>query len=144
MQDELLQFRLQKFGDWLNYPKASMPMEQNSSEDEVADDGEKKIIEVPRKENEVQDPAKKGDKNDQEKDLIDQEEEEKEHKDMSLKDANGNRIFTPVSADGSTYVNLGGSIPVNAATLSNADLPTDPLMPDLEDTGDLHGTGIFG
>ncbi|GKE88279.1 putative ribonuclease H-like domain-containing protein, partial [Tanacetum coccineum] len=30
--------------------------------------------------------------------------------------------------------NLGGSILVNAATLPNADLSTDPLMPDLEDT----------
>nr|GEV20706.1 uncharacterized mitochondrial protein AtMg00810-like [Tanacetum cinerariifolium] len=60
------------------------------------------------------------------------------------KDANGNRMFTHVSAVGSTYVNLGGSIPVNAATLPNADLPTDPFMPDLEDTVDLQDTGIFG
>nr|GEW33286.1 putative ribonuclease H-like domain-containing protein [Tanacetum cinerariifolium] len=59
------------------------------------------------------------------------------------KDANGNRMFTPVSAAGSTYVNLGGSIPINAATLPNADLPTGPLMPDLEDTADLQDTGIF-
>nr|GEY59782.1 hypothetical protein [Tanacetum cinerariifolium] len=56
------------------------------------------------------------------------------------KDANGNKIFTPVSATGSTYVYLSGSIPANAATLPNADLPTDPLMPDLKDTAD---TGIF-
>nr|GFC56741.1 retrotransposon protein, putative, unclassified [Tanacetum cinerariifolium] len=34
----------------------------------------------------------------------------------------------------------GRSIPINAATLPNTDLPTDPLMPDLEDTAD---TGIF-
>nr|GEX93058.1 hypothetical protein [Tanacetum cinerariifolium] len=56
------------------------------------------------------------------------------------KDANYNntyRMFTPVSAARSFYVNLGGSIPVNIATLSNADLPIDPLMPDLEDTADL-------
>nr|GEV20684.1 hypothetical protein [Tanacetum cinerariifolium] len=59
------------------------------------------------------------------------------------KDANGNRMFTPVSAVGSTYVNLGGSIPVNAVTLPNANLPTDPLMPDLEDTADLQETRIF-
>nr|GEU80318.1 ribonuclease H-like domain, reverse transcriptase, RNA-dependent DNA polymerase [Tanacetum cinerariifolium] len=43
-------------------------------------------------------------------------------------------------AAGSTYVYLGGSILVNAATLPNVDLPIDPLMPDLEDTAD---TGIF-
>nr|GEV34857.1 retrovirus-related Pol polyprotein from transposon TNT 1-94 [Tanacetum cinerariifolium] len=56
------------------------------------------------------------------------------------KDANVNMMFTSVSAAGSTYVNLGGSIPVNATTLPNADLPTNPLMPNLEDTND---SGIF-
>nr|GEW14257.1 putative ribonuclease H-like domain-containing protein [Tanacetum cinerariifolium] len=55
-------------------------------------------------------------------------------------DANDNRMFTHVSVAGSTYVYLGGSIPVDAATLSNVDLPNDPLMPDLEDTTD---TRIF-
>ncbi|GJT95625.1 hypothetical protein Tco_1091143 [Tanacetum coccineum] len=38
------------------------------------------------------------------------------------KDANGNstyKMFTPVSVVGSSYVNLSGSIPVNAATLPN-------------------------
>nr|GFB24295.1 retrovirus-related Pol polyprotein from transposon TNT 1-94 [Tanacetum cinerariifolium] len=59
------------------------------------------------------------------------------------KDANGDMMFTPVSADGSTYVYLGGSIPINAATLLKADLSTDPLMPDLEDTVDLRDTRIF-
>nr|GEY83274.1 ribonuclease H-like domain-containing protein [Tanacetum cinerariifolium] len=59
------------------------------------------------------------------------------------KDANGNRMFTPISAAGSTYVNLGGSIPINDATLPNADLHTNPLMPNLEDTVDLQDTGIF-
>ncbi|GJU26518.1 ribonuclease H-like domain-containing protein [Tanacetum coccineum] len=62
------------------------------------------------------------------------------------KDANGNsiyRMFTPISVVGSSYDNLGGSIPVNVATLPNTDLPTDPLMLDLEDTTDLHVTGIF-
>nr|GEX34104.1 hypothetical protein [Tanacetum cinerariifolium] len=53
------------------------------------------------------------------------------------KDANSNRMFTPVSVVKSTYVNLGGSILVNAATPPNANLPTNPLMPDLEDTADL-------
>nr|GEY06011.1 putative ribonuclease H-like domain-containing protein [Tanacetum cinerariifolium] len=51
---------------------------------------------------------------------------------------NGNRMFTPYSATGSTYVNLGGSILVNAATL-----PTDTLMPDLVVTADLLDTRIF-
>ncbi|GJV07662.1 ribonuclease H-like domain-containing protein [Tanacetum coccineum] len=54
------------------------------------------------------------------------------------KDANSNyRMFTPVNAVGSSYENLDGSIPVNAATSPNADFPTDPLMPDLEDTANL-------
>nr|GEZ55970.1 retrovirus-related Pol polyprotein from transposon TNT 1-94 [Tanacetum cinerariifolium] len=39
------------------------------------------------------------------------------------KDANGNKMFTPISATGSSYVNLGGSILVNVATLLNVDLP---------------------
>nr|GEY21947.1 copia protein [Tanacetum cinerariifolium] len=62
------------------------------------------------------------------------------------KDANGNNtymMFTPVSAGRSSYVNLGGSILVNAATLPNANLSTDPLMPDLEDIVDLQDTRIF-
>ncbi|GJT21451.1 putative ribonuclease H-like domain-containing protein [Tanacetum coccineum] len=135
-----------------------------SSEEEVVDDAGKK--------NGVQDPAKEGDKYGQEKDVKDQEEPlrkqfvqeskrvfgEREAADTNNTnrlnivsssvndDANENstyRVFTPVSAAGSSYVNLGGSIPVNAATLPNADLPTDPLMPDLEDTVDLQVTRIF-
>ncbi|GJY82784.1 hypothetical protein Tco_0496160, partial [Tanacetum coccineum] len=62
------------------------------------------------------------------------------------KDANSNstyRMFTHVTAAGSSYVHRGGSIPVNAATLPNADLPTDPLMPKLEDTAGLQDTEIL-
>ncbi|GJY51372.1 putative ribonuclease H-like domain-containing protein [Tanacetum coccineum] len=62
------------------------------------------------------------------------------------KDANGNsiyRIFTLVNAAGSSCDNLGGSIHVNDVTLPNADLPTDPLMLDLEDTANLLNTSIF-
>nr|GEV45187.1 ribonuclease H-like domain-containing protein [Tanacetum cinerariifolium] len=153
-----------------------------SSEDEVADDAGNKSTKFPRKENEVQDPAKEGDKNDQEKDVRDQEEaprqqfkqeskrlfgqretantnstnrlntvsspvntisssftsvnlgkeraQRNEFESMfgQDKDANGNMIFTLVSAVGSTYAYLGGSIHVNAATLPNADLPTHPLI----------------
>nr|GEU61129.1 hypothetical protein [Tanacetum cinerariifolium] len=62
------------------------------------------------------------------------------------KDANDNstyRMFTPVGAAGSFYVNLSRSIHVNAITLPNVNLPIDPLMPDLEDTADLQDTRIF-
>nr|GEU45340.1 ribonuclease H-like domain-containing protein [Tanacetum cinerariifolium] len=103
-----------------------------SSEDEVADDAGKKSTKVIRKENGVQDPAKEGR----------ERTERNEFKSVfgQDKDANGNKMFTPISIAGSNYVYLGGSIHVNAATLPNANLPTDPLMPDLEDTVD---TGIF-
>ncbi|GKD22380.1 hypothetical protein Tco_1224083, partial [Tanacetum coccineum] len=57
-------------------------------------------------------------------------------------DSNGNSIymmFTPVNAARSSCDNLGGSILVNVATLPNENLPTDPLIPDLEDTGIFSG-----
>nr|GEV63131.1 uncharacterized mitochondrial protein AtMg00810-like [Tanacetum cinerariifolium] len=54
-----------------------------------------------------------------------------------------NAVFTPVSAAGSTYINLGGSIPVNVATLPNVDLPTDPLMPNLEDIMDVKSAFLY-
>ncbi|GJY57422.1 putative ribonuclease H-like domain-containing protein [Tanacetum coccineum] len=40
------------------------------------------------------------------------------------------------NADESSFVYLGGKIPINASTLPNADLPIDPNMPELEDTSD--------
>ncbi|GJS91202.1 putative ribonuclease H-like domain-containing protein [Tanacetum coccineum] len=96
-----------------------------SSEDAVTDDAGKKTNE---------DPAKEDDKSGRER--------VQRNKFESVfgqdKDANGNSIysmFTPIYAAGSSCDNLGGSIPVNAATLPTTDLPTDPLMPDLEDTG---------
>ncbi|GJU34678.1 putative ribonuclease H-like domain-containing protein [Tanacetum coccineum] len=83
--------------------------DEKSSKDAVADDAGKKTNE---------DPVKEDDKSD--------------------KDVNGNsiyRMFTLVNAVRSSCDNLNGSIPVNAATLPNDNLPTDPFMPDLEDTG---------
>nr|GEW39838.1 copia protein [Tanacetum cinerariifolium] len=161
-----------------------------SLEDDVANNDGNKCTKVLRKKNKVQDPAKQGDKNDQQKDVRDQEEALRKQfkqeykrlfgqgeaaninstntlntvslpiKDVNSsfttvdpkkeraqrnefesmfgqdKDDNDNRMFTLVCAAGSTYVYLGGSIPVNAAILSNVDLPIDPPMPDLEDTTD--------
>ncbi|GJY71336.1 hypothetical protein Tco_0475039 [Tanacetum coccineum] len=45
---------------------------------------------------------------------------------------------TPTGANtgGSSFVYLGGQIPIDASTLPNADLPIDPNMPDLEDDSD--------
>nr|GEW80441.1 putative ribonuclease H-like domain-containing protein [Tanacetum cinerariifolium] len=135
-----------------------------SLEDEVANDARNKCIEVPRKENGVQDPAKQDDKMINRRitnrlntvsspvnavsssfttvDPGRERPQRTEFKSMIRqdKDASDNRIFTPVGTARSTYVYLGGSIPVDAATLLNDDLPNDPLMPDLEDTTDI---GIF-
>ncbi|GJX80724.1 hypothetical protein Tco_0328873 [Tanacetum coccineum] len=44
----------------------------------------------------------------------------------------------------SSFVYLGGTIPIDASTLPNADLPIDPNMPDLEDASEtLPNDGIF-
>ncbi|GKB92928.1 putative ribonuclease H-like domain-containing protein [Tanacetum coccineum] len=51
---------------------------------------------------------------------------------------------TSANADESSFVYLGGKIPIDASTLPNADLPIDPNMPDLEDASDtLPNDGIF-
>ncbi|GKB46294.1 putative ribonuclease H-like domain-containing protein, partial [Tanacetum coccineum] len=51
---------------------------------------------------------------------------------------------TDVNADESSFVYLGGKIPIDASTLPNADLPIDPNMSDLEDASDtLPNDGIF-
>ncbi|GKF06301.1 hypothetical protein Tco_0036969 [Tanacetum coccineum] len=53
---------------------------------------------------------------------------------------------TPIgtNAGESSFVYLGGKIPIDASTLPNADLPIDPNMPDLEDASDtLPNDGIF-
>ncbi|GJV97807.1 retrovirus-related pol polyprotein from transposon TNT 1-94 [Tanacetum coccineum] len=51
---------------------------------------------------------------------------------------------TCAHADESSFVYLGGKIPIDASTLPNADLPIDPNMSDLEDAYDtLPNDGIF-
>ncbi|GJR79560.1 putative ribonuclease H-like domain-containing protein [Tanacetum coccineum] len=51
---------------------------------------------------------------------------------------------TGTNAGESSFVYLGGKIPIDASTLPNADLPIDPNMPDLEDASDtLPNDGIF-
>ncbi|GJZ37708.1 putative ribonuclease H-like domain-containing protein [Tanacetum coccineum] len=51
---------------------------------------------------------------------------------------------TRTNAGESSFVYLGGKIPIDASTLPNADLPIDPNMPDLEDASDtLPNDGIF-
>ncbi|GKF71474.1 hypothetical protein Tco_0207588, partial [Tanacetum coccineum] len=51
---------------------------------------------------------------------------------------------TCANAGESSFVYLGGKIPIDASTLPNADLPIDPNMPDLEDDSDAFSSdGIF-
>nr|GEW22131.1 hypothetical protein [Tanacetum cinerariifolium] len=126
----------------------------------VADDVGKKSTKVLRKENGVHDPAKEGEAANTNSvntvsspvnavsfslTTVDPEKERTQRNEFESmfgqdKDANGNKMFTPVSASRSTYIYLGGSILVNVATLPNVDLSTDHLMPDLEDSAD---TGSF-
>ncbi|GJR85614.1 ribonuclease H-like domain-containing protein [Tanacetum coccineum] len=51
---------------------------------------------------------------------------------------------TGANAGESSFVYLGGQIPIDASTLLNIDLPTDPNMPDLEDVSNAFpNDGIF-
>ncbi|GKF27320.1 hypothetical protein Tco_0083214, partial [Tanacetum coccineum] len=51
---------------------------------------------------------------------------------------------TGANAGESSFVYLGGQIPIDASTLPNADLPTDPNMPNLEDVSNAFlNDGIF-
>ncbi|GKA97565.1 ribonuclease H-like domain-containing protein [Tanacetum coccineum] len=109
------------------------------SEDEVVNDAGKK--------NGVLDPAKEDNKSGQGEATNTNSTNRLNTVGSSINtNANGNsiyRMFTPVNAAGSSCDNLGRSIPVNVATLPNVDLPTDPLMPNLEDTANLLNTSIF-
>ncbi|GJS36964.1 hypothetical protein Tco_0535346 [Tanacetum coccineum] len=52
--------------------------------------------------------------------------------------------LTGKNAGESSFVYIGGIIPIDASTLPNADLPIDSNMPDLEDASDtLPNDGIF-
>ncbi|GKF35270.1 hypothetical protein Tco_0108470, partial [Tanacetum coccineum] len=51
---------------------------------------------------------------------------------------------TGTNASESSFVYLGGKIPIDASTLPNANLPIDPNRPDLEDASNtLPNDGIF-
>ncbi|GKF13823.1 hypothetical protein Tco_0055285, partial [Tanacetum coccineum] len=51
---------------------------------------------------------------------------------------------TGVNTSESSFVYLGGQIPIDASTLPNVNLPIDPNMPELEDDTDvITSTGIF-
>ncbi|GJW20900.1 ribonuclease H-like domain-containing protein [Tanacetum coccineum] len=53
--------------------------------------------------------------------------------------ASASRTFSPVGpSSGPSFVPFGGSFPIDIANL-----PHDPLMPELEDTAEIQSTGIF-
>nr|GEZ40130.1 hypothetical protein [Tanacetum cinerariifolium] len=86
-----------------------------SLEDKVADDVRKQSTKVLRNENEVQDPAKQGDKNDQQKDVSDQEEAPRnQHKQTSK------RLFGQGDATNTNNTNRLNTIssPVNDVSSS--------------------------
>ncbi|GKE80781.1 hypothetical protein Tco_1550781 [Tanacetum coccineum] len=54
--------------------------------------------------------------------------------------ASASRTFSPIRpSSGPSFVPFGGSFPIDVANL-----PHDPLMPELEDTAKIQSTGIFG
>ncbi|GJW33706.1 putative ribonuclease H-like domain-containing protein [Tanacetum coccineum] len=54
--------------------------------------------------------------------------------------ASASRTFSPVGpSSGPSFIPFGGSYPIDVANL-----PHDPLMPELEDTAKIRSTGIFG
>ncbi|GJX74895.1 putative ribonuclease H-like domain-containing protein [Tanacetum coccineum] len=109
-----------------------------NSKDEVADDaGKKNGVEDPTKEDDINGSGEATNTNNT----------NRLNTVSSPVNADANstyRMLTPVSAAKSSYENLDGSTPVNAATPSIVDYPTDPLMSDLEDTTNLQDIGIFG
>ncbi|GKF34973.1 retrovirus-related pol polyprotein from transposon TNT 1-94, partial [Tanacetum coccineum] len=77
--------------------------------------------------------------------MMDQEKEATEQSDAVRKDtpvntASVSRTFSPIRpSSGPSFVPFGGSFPIDVANL-----PHDPLMPELEDTAKIQSTGIFG
>ncbi|GJS18049.1 putative ribonuclease H-like domain-containing protein [Tanacetum coccineum] len=108
-----------------------------SSEDAVADDAGKKTTEEPANEGERNGQEKEGGASNKEGDQNVQDLRAELDK-LLVQQKEGyanstNRVSTvspSVSAAGQSFINAD-------------DLPTDPLMPDLEDTTDLLNTGIF-
>ncbi|GJU50872.1 putative ribonuclease H-like domain-containing protein, partial [Tanacetum coccineum] len=96
-----------------------------SSNDKFVDDAGKK--------NDVQDPAKEGDKNGQEKDVRDQEESLRKQFDQETKRLVGQKEAT-ISNTTNRLNTVSPSVSVARQNFDNNDLPTDPLMPDLEDS----------
>ncbi|GKC09896.1 retrovirus-related pol polyprotein from transposon TNT 1-94, partial [Tanacetum coccineum] len=71
--------------------------------------------------------------------MMDQEKEATEQSDVVRKEFEA-QTFSPIGpSSGPSFVPFGGSFPIDVANL-----PHDPLMPELEDTAEIQSTGIFG
>ncbi|GKD45584.1 hypothetical protein Tco_1270229 [Tanacetum coccineum] len=71
--------------------------------------------------------------------MMNQENEATEQSDAVRKEFEA-QTFSPVGpSSGPSFVPFGGSFPIDVANL-----PHDPLMPELEDTIEIQSTGIFG
>ncbi|GJR78831.1 putative ribonuclease H-like domain-containing protein [Tanacetum coccineum] len=126
---------------------SSISSSYKSSDDKVKDD----TVDDDACKKTVQEPASEYDqalKNVLDK-MIDQEKEATEQSDAVRKEfeaytpvntASASRTFSPVGpSSGPSFVPFGGSFPIDVANL-----PHDPLMPELEDTAKIQSTGIFG
>ncbi|GJR73211.1 hypothetical protein Tco_0085576 [Tanacetum coccineum] len=59
---------------------------------------------------------------------------------ITVNTASASRTFSPIGpSSGPSFVPFGGSFPIDVANL-----PHDPLMPELEDTAEIRSNGIFG
>ncbi|GJX18076.1 putative ribonuclease H-like domain-containing protein [Tanacetum coccineum] len=111
-----------------------------TSDSQSSKSSKDKVVNDARKKNEVLDPAKEDDKSGQ-------------GEATNTNSTNRlNTISSSINIVSSSFNTMDPGreraqrnelIPVNAATLSNADLPTYPLMFDLEDTANLLNTSIF-
>ncbi|GJX26178.1 putative ribonuclease H-like domain-containing protein [Tanacetum coccineum] len=108
-----------------------------SSEDAVADDAGKKTNEEPANEGERNGQEKEGGASNKEDDQNVQD-FRAELDNLLVQQKEGYANSTNRDSTVSPSVSTAGQIFTNAD-----DLPTDPLMPDLEDTADLLNTGIF-
>ncbi|GJW54064.1 putative ribonuclease H-like domain-containing protein [Tanacetum coccineum] len=89
------------------------------------------------KKNDAQYPAKDGDKNGHEKDVRNQEKALRKQFDQETKRLVGQREATITNSTNRLNI-VSPSVSADGQSFDNNDLPTDPLMPDLEDF-----TGIF-
>ncbi|GKA23727.1 putative ribonuclease H-like domain-containing protein, partial [Tanacetum coccineum] len=115
---------------WSSISSSYKSSDDKAEDDTVDDDACKKTIQEPASE---YDQALKNvlDK------MMDQE---KEATDTPVNTASASRTFSPVGpSSGPSFVPFGGSFPIDVANL-----PHDPLMPELEDTAKIQSTGIFG